>query len=114
VPLKVIQGASARADHEHSRSTLTVRVPFPPAAGIVEVLWVMDMPQRGEGAATLVSEELPHAEPKSRSATKPAAAMEVRGAMSGTLMTQIVVTTTWWRNSKTEHAHSCKWGDVMR
>ena len=84
----MIHGASARADHEHSRSTLTVKLPLPPAAGIVEVLLVMDTPHRGVGAATRVSEELPHAEAKSNSATKPAAtAMGIRGATTENLMT---------------------------
>jgi hypothetical protein len=61
---------------------------------MVEVWWVIDIPQRGDGAATLVSDVVPHPDVKNRSATRLAAAMEVRGMMWETLMTQIVDTTT--------------------
>jgi hypothetical protein len=84
----VIQGASTRADHEHSRSTLTVRLPVPPAAGIVEVLLVIDTPHLEVGAVTLISEELPQPDAKSSSATRPAVtATRVRGATSRNLRT---------------------------
>jgi hypothetical protein len=58
--LSVIHDASARADHEHSRSVWTLRFPVPPVAGTAGAgLLTLTAHFVADGAVTLVDEELP-------------------------------------------------------
>src|SRR5689334_18193559 len=59
--LRLIQGSSALADHEHSRSVSTTTLPVPPDAGISDGLLLIDVAHFvGVGPLTLVVAELPH------------------------------------------------------
>lgn len=60
----MIQPALAAADQEHSRATLTARVPLPPAAAKLDGADDTEVWQRLSvevGAVALVAPELPHA-----------------------------------------------------
>jgi hypothetical protein len=62
VALRVIHESFELADHAHSRSVFTTRLPFPPDAAISGGLLVIDTAQRVVvGALTVVVAEPPHA-----------------------------------------------------
>jgi hypothetical protein len=76
----VIQGDSARADQEHSRSVATVKLPVPPAAGIACAVLLTATPHRFTvGATTLIFDESPQPQAESRSS------VASTGATGGTL-----------------------------
>jgi hypothetical protein len=71
--LREIHEDSERADHVHSRSVVTVRVPLPPPAGAGEPLPLIDTPHLSpEGPATLTLAELLQAATVSTAAAHPA------------------------------------------
>ena len=61
--VNVSQSASTRADHAHSRLTVTVSDPVPPPASSIGLAPASDTPQRptGVGAVVCVELEPPHA-----------------------------------------------------